>query len=163
MAERGMASDQQYMKPFTRRTLSQREIALGRSMFADEIQWKGVRVWRLPPTLFSAMVPLGRGIVFSRWRARADFASAPLGEQGWFIHELAHVWQAERGTMLPLAKLGALGARAYGYSVRNGAALNSYNIEQQAEIVRHLFLARAGAPAKGAPPREFLEEIWRTR
>lgn len=159
----GMAPGDECMKPFTRRALSDGEIELGRSMFDAEIPWRWVRVWRLPPTLFSAMVPLGRGIVFGRWRARKDFASAHLNEQAWFIHELAHVWQAERGTMLPVAKLGALGAHAYAYSARDGAAFNSYNIEQQAEIVRHLFLARAGATAKGAPPREFLEEIWRTR
>lgn len=151
------------MKSFTRRALSVGEIALGKSIFGEEIPWSSVRVWRLPPTLFSAMVPLGRGIVFARWRARKDFASTHLGEQGWFIHELAHVWQAERGIMLPFAKLGALGARAYRYRVRNGAALNSYNIEQQAEIVRHLFLARACAPAKGAPQLSVLEEIWRSR
>lgn len=151
------------MKPFTRRPLSRGEIELGRSVFGAEIQWRWVRVWRLPPTIFSAMVPFGRGIVFSRWRARMDFASAQLSEQGWFIHELAHVWQAERGVMLPLAKLGALGAHAYGYTARDGAALNSYNIEQQAEIMRHLFLARASAQAGGAPSREWLEEIWRTR
>ena len=33
--------------------------------------------------------------------------------------------------------------------------------EQQAEIARHLFLARAGEPAAGAPAREWLEEVWR--
>lgn len=158
-----MAPGDECMKPFTRRALSDGEIALGRSIFAEEIPWPSVRVWRLPPTLFSAMVPLGRGIVFARWRARRDFASALLSEQAWFIHELAHVWQAERGIVLPFAKLGALGAKAYRYRVREGAALHSYNIEQQAEFARHLFLARACAPAKGAPPLSVLEEIWRSR
>ncbi|MEQ1617267.1 MAG: hypothetical protein ABL883_02850 [Terricaulis sp.] len=158
-----MAPDRECMKPFTRRALNDGEIELGRSVFGGEIPWLGVRVWRLPPMLFSAMVPLGRGIVFSRWRAREDFASAQLHEKGWFIHELAHVWQAERGIMLPLAKLGALGAHAYDYAVRDGAVLNSYNIEQQAEIVRHLFLARAGAPSEGGSSPAWLEAIWRSR
>ncbi len=154
---------EQPMKPFEQRALSDGEIALGRSMFAEEIPWRQVRVWQVAPMNFSAMVPLGRGIVFSRWRARKNFAHAALAEQGWFIHELAHVWQAERGIVLPLAKLGALGARAYRYQAQTAAPLFAYNIEQQAEIARHLLLARAGAPAKSAPAVDFLEKIWRGR
>lgn len=151
------------MKPLQRRALSEGEIAIGQTMFAEEIPWRQVRLWQAPPLNFGAMVPLGRGIVFSNWRAPEDFAVAPLSEQGWFIHELAHVWQAERGIVLAFAKLGALGARAYGYGRKAGARLDAYNIEQQAEIARHLFLARAGAPAKRAPEHAFLERIWSAR
>lgn len=158
-----MASGQHCMKLFERRALSEGEIELGGSVFGAEIPWLQVRLWQAPRLNFAAMVPLGRAIVFSRWRAPKDFAGAPLGEQGWFIHELTHVWQAERGIVLALAKLGALGAAAYVYAQKADARLDAYNIEQQAEIARHLFLARAGAPAKGAPEHDFLERIWSAR
>jgi hypothetical protein len=108
------------------------------------------------------MVPLGRTIVFSKWRAARDFARAPLREQGWFVHELAHVWQAARGTVLAAAKLGAIGKRAYAYKPR-ACDLRAYNIERQAEIVRHLFLARANAPERNAPPLAWLETCWASR
>jgi hypothetical protein len=155
------------MRLWARRPLTEGEIALGRGLFAEEIAWARVRVSQGPKLAFGlgfgAMVPLGRGIVFSHWRACCDFACASLAEQGWFMHELMHVWQAQRGVWLAGAKLKALGKSAYAYAPMPGAALADYNIERQAEIVRHLFLARAGEPAKGAPSRDWLETIWAGR
>ena len=151
------------MRRFERRGLSLGEIALGRSLFADEIDWPRVRVLQAPALGFGAMVPFGRTILFSTWRARRDFAAAPLAEQAWFAHELAHVWQAARGTKLAFAKLKALGAKAYVYAPRTNARLMDYNIEAQAEIVRHFLLARAGAPQPGAPALAWLERVWRRR
>lgn len=151
------------MKPGQARYLTAGEIALGRSVFGDEIDWPRVRILQTRRLGFGAMVPLGCTIVFSKWRAVRDFAHAPLDEQGWFIHELMHVWQAARGVMLAGAKLGALGKGAYVYKPRAGVALKRYNIERQAEIARHLFLARAGAREDGMPNADWLEEIWATR
>jgi hypothetical protein len=151
------------MHPWERRALSAGEVALGRGVFGDVIDWPRVRVLQAPAFPFGAMVPLGKTIVFARWRASSDFASAPLSEQGWFVHELAHVWQAACGTMLAAAKLGALGKKAYAFKPFAGAKMSGYNIESQAEIARHVFLARAGKPETGAPPREWLEEIWAKR
>lgn len=148
------------MQVWERRALSAGEIALGRTMFGDTIDWARVRVLQVPPLLFGAMVPLGRTIVFGRWRAARDFGAAPLSEQGWFVHELAHVWQAARGKVLTLSKLAALGKKAYGVKPRTGARLGDFNIEAQAEIARHLFLARAGQKEASAPSKHWLEEIW---
>jgi hypothetical protein len=151
------------MQPFERRRLSGAEIALGQSLFAAEIDWPRIGVAQAPVIGFAAMVPLGRTIVFGRWRAARDFADAELAEQGWFIHELAHVWQAARGVILAAAKLAALGQASYRYTPCPDARLEIYNIESQAEILRHLFLARAGAGAPDAPSRQWLEEIWAKR
>lgn len=151
------------MPLWRRRPLSGDEIALGKSVFGEEIDWKRVRVLQAPSLGFGAMVPRGRTIVFSRWRAAKDFAQAPLADQGWFVHELMHVWQAARGVVLAGAKLGALGKRAYAYKPKAGARLREYNIERQAEIARHLFLARRGAEEPGMPPQQWLEDIWTTR
>jgi hypothetical protein len=161
---RGMNDAQGRMRIGERRALSAGEIALGRSLFDEhEIAWARVRVAQAPALGFGAMVPLGRTIIFSRWRAARDFASASIEEQGWFAHELMHVWQAARGTVLAGAKLRALGKRAYDYKPKLGLKLAHYNIERQAEIARHLFLARAGAPEPAAPDLAWLEAIWATR
>lgn len=152
------------MAMWRRRKLTAGEIRLGESVFGDEIAWDAVKVVQAPPQLgFGAMVPRGRTIVFSRWRAVEDFADAPLVDQGWFVHELMHVWQAGRGIFLAGAKLSALGKGAYFYKSQAGAKLRDYNIERQAEIARHLFLARQGASEPGMPTRAWLEDIWQTR
>lgn len=148
------------MRVFEGRSLSAAEAALGRSLFGEEIAWPDVRIVQAPKLGFGAMAPFSRTIIFSHWRARQDFAHASLHEQGWFVHELTHVWQAGRGILLPLAKLRALGKRAYAYKAYPGAKVCDFNIERQAEIVRHLFLARKEVPEAGAPPREWLEEVW---
>lgn len=151
------------MRWFETRRLTAAEMALGRSVFGEEIEWARVRVMQAPPLTFAAMVPFGRTIVFSRWKAQRDFTHAPLADQGWFVHELAHVWQARRGVVLAFAKLGALTKGAYAYKARKNAKLKSYNIERQAEIARHLFLARAGAPARKSADKDWLEEVWAKR
>jgi len=151
------------MKRFEHRPLSAAECGLGKTVFGDEIAWPRIRVAQAPFLGFSAMVPLGRTIIFSRWTAPHDFGAVDVAEQGWFVHELTHCWQAARGVVLAGAKLGALGSRAYTYTARPRARFNDYNIESQAEIVRHLFLARLGAPEVDAPEAEWLEAVWAQR
>ena len=150
------------MKPGERRALTAGEIALGRTVFQDEIDWPKIRILQAPRLGFGAMVPLGRTIVFSKWTAARDFAQASVDEQGWFVHELMHVWQAKHGVFLAGAKLRALGKLAYTYTPKPHAKLKHYNIERQAEIARHLFLARAGSEAE-IPPHDWLEEVWASR
>lgn len=150
------------MKPGERRRLTAGEIALGRSVFGDEVAWSKIRIRQAPSLGFGAMVPIGRTIIFSKWRAAHDFSAASMWDQGWFVHELTHVWQAARGVVLAAAKLGALGKGAYCYTPK-APDFRAYNIERQAEIARHLFLARAGAPEAGAPSREWLEQTWASR
>lgn len=151
------------MRALSVRPLTAGEIGLARGVFGDEIEYDAVRVAQVPKAGFGAMVPFGRTIVFSHWRARDDFSVAPLAEQGWFIHELAHVWQAHHGIVLALAKLGALGKKAYRYEACAGAHLKAYNIEAQAEIARHVFLARNGVVAPGMADEIWLEQIWSRR
>jgi len=151
------------MRLFDARPLTAGEIALGRSIFADEIAWPEVRIAQAPQAGFAAMVPFGRTIIYSKWLAPHDFTQATIDEQGWFIHELAHVWQAKRGVVLALAKLRALGKHAYRYEARAGARVSDFNIEGQAEIARHLFLARRGLSVSGMAARAWLEEVWARR
>ncbi|MBI1252329.1 MAG: hypothetical protein GC189_12760 [Alphaproteobacteria bacterium] len=138
------------MALFARRALSAGEIALARLAFADEVNYRAVRLVQAPPMGFGAMAPLRNTIVFSAWRAAADFTRAPIVAQGWLVHELAHVWQAQRGVVLAAAKLSALGAAAY-RQTPGPRGFEGLNIETQAECARFAFLERIGAPdRKGA-------------
>ncbi len=150
------------MRTGARRALTEGEIALARILFADEITWDRVRIAQAPKLGFGAMAPFAALIIFSNWRAPADFSGVTAHEQGWFVHELAHVWQSAHGMFLPLLKLKALGKRAYKYQPQ-AALLGAYNIERQAEIARHLWLARVGAADPGAPNRAWLEDVWASR
>lgn len=150
------------MRTGARRALTEGEIALGAVLFGDEIAWARVRIAQAPKLGFGAMAPFGGLIIFSNWRAPQDFSAATAHEQGWFVHELAHVWQSGRGMFLPLLKLKALGKRAYKYEPK-AALLSAYNIERQAEIARHLWLARVGVIEPGMPDRAWLEDVWASR
>lgn len=87
-----------------------------------------------------------------------DFACASLSAQGLFIHEMVHVWQAQkRGKWwLPLMRHPFC---RYTYTYREGRPFVRYGIEQQAELVRHLFMARRGNPHPDAPPQTTLEAL----
>lgn len=87
-----------------------------------------------------------------------DFACASLSAQGLFIHEMVHVWQAQtRGKWwLPLMRHPFC---RYTYQYQPDRPFDRYGIEQQAELVRHLFMARRGSPSPGAPPLEALETL----
>lgn len=159
-----MKASARHMNAGERRPLSAGEIALAQTVFSDEVDWGRIRIVQLEQRWgFAAMVPFGRTILFSKWRAWRDFARAPLQEQGWLVHELAHVWQAQRGVLLAAAKLAAIGRRSYSYRAREGAKLKHYNIERQAEIARHLFMSRQGRPEERAPPPDWLEAVWARR
>ena len=62
-----------------------------------------------------------------------------------------HVWQHQKGICLPLRRHPFC---RYEYSLRPGWRLERYGLDQQAEIVRHMFLLKQGALLPGAPPVE---------
>ena len=144
-----------------KRTLTLAEIDLARSVFGTAIDYSAARIanhkWAFFQPRQVVMAPRGR-IHFHPHGGlyRDDFAAAPLFEQGLFIHEMCHVWQHQRGIFLPLARHPFC---RYHYSFRPGWPLKRYGIEQQAEIVRHAFLLRAGARVPGAPSLERYESV----
>ena len=142
------------------RPLTPGEIALAGSIFGDAIDYSKVRLvkrkwWPFQPRSI-AMAPTGN-IHFhphgGLWSD--DFAAEPLHRQGLFIHEMTHVWQAQtRGRFyLPLMRHPFC---RYSYSIREGRPFTRYGLEQQAEIVRHIFLAEQGAPLPNCPPLSLL-------
>jgi hypothetical protein len=142
------------------RPLTPGEIALARSVFGAAIDYSKVRLvkrkwWPFQPRSV-AMAPTGN-IHFhphgGLWSD--DFAAEPLHRQGLFIHEMTHVWQAQtRGRFyLPLMRHPFC---RYSYAIEEGRPFARYGLEQQAEIVRHIFLARQGAPPPNCPPVSLL-------
>ncbi|WP_408591139.1 vgr related protein [Novosphingobium sp.] len=145
------------------RPLSASEVDLVGSVFGDGVDCAPVRLRRRRFMPFqpahTVMAPMGH-IHFHpaspHWRE--DFAVAPVGLQGLFIHEMTHVWQAQRRGRwyLPLRRHPFC---RYAYRLRPGWRLTDYGLEQQAEIVAHAFLARIGAftPEDGQAP--LLEQL----
>ena len=125
-------------------------------MFGDAINPDPVRIVQRKWAFFQprqvVMAPRGRIHFHPRGDLyRDDFAAAPLGEQGLFVHEMVHVWQHQQGLNLPLRRHPFC---RYAYSFVPGRPFRRYGIEQQAELVRHAFLLAAGAAVPGAPALE---------
>ncbi|KMS59433.1 hypothetical protein V474_09515 [Novosphingobium barchaimii LL02] len=144
--------------PGEERALTAGEAALIRSVFGEAIDCGPVRVrrrkWFPFQPVNTAMAPCGHLHFHPRASLyRGDFSQAPLGLQGLFIHEMTHVWQTQRKGRwyLPLMRHPLC---RYDYSLRPGWTLERYGIEQQAEIVRHIFLMGLGVDVPGAPPLE---------
>jgi hypothetical protein len=132
------------------------EIALARTVFRDAIDYAKVRIharkyWWFQPRSIT-MAPDGhlwfhpKNNLFCN-----DFCARDLDLQGLFIHELVHVWQHQSGIFLPLRRHPFC---RYDYSLKPGWRLKQYGIEQQAEIVKHIFLLQQGRKVPGAPPLE---------
>ena len=87
-----------------------------------------------------------------------DFSRAPIGLRGLFLHELCHVWQAQRRGRFYLPLMRHPFCR-YGYTLVPGRPLERYGLEQQAEIVRHAYLLREGHGVPGEPDRAAYEAL----
>lgn len=145
------------------RGLTGGERDLVRFMFGAAIDPSGVTVqrrkWWPLQAREVAMAPMGH-IHFhpASVRYRDDFSASPIALQGLFLHEMTHVWQTQSRGRWYLPTRRHLFCR-YDYAIRPGWPLERYGIEQQAEIVRHAFLARCGVMVPGSPGREVLDSI----
>ena len=141
-----------HMSPFARRRLTLGEAALGHEMFGAGLDPGRVRILALP--VWSRAFVAGPGLMlWPAHDARLDFAATatPLSTQAIFVHELTHIWQAQNGVALLRAKLRAGdGARAYAYEIAGQADFQGLNIEQQAMVVQHAFVASRGGQAPQA-------------
>jgi hypothetical protein len=141
--------------------LTARETTLARSIFGDAIAYDRVRIhnrkfWWFQPQKIT-MAPDGHLWFHPKNDLFCDdFCERDLSLQGLFIHELVHVWQHQSGIFLPLRRHPFC---RYDYSLKPGCKLGQYGIEQQAEIVRHIFLLRNGVRIAGAPPLSHYDGI----
>ncbi len=125
-------------------------------MFGGAIDCNPVRIKRRRWFLFqpcnTLMAPTGHMHFHPRSTLyRDDFGAEGPQLQALFLHEMTHVWQTQRRGRwyLPLMRHPLC---RYDYTLRPGWTLDRYGIEQQAEIVRHIFLLRSGGHVPGAPP-----------
>jgi hypothetical protein len=129
-------------------------------MFGNAIDYDRVRIvrgrwWPFQPKGV-VMAPTGN-IHFHpadpHWSA--DFSAERLSLQGLFIHEMTHVWQSQKHGKYYLPLMRHPFCR-YGYQLLEGRRFDRYGLEQQAEIVRHRFLADRGVPLPHHCEREML-------
>lgn len=152
------------MKGLSTRRLSLGERAIAAEMFGAGLDAGRIRILALPAWR-RAFVAGPALVVWPTTEARLDFAApdTPLAVQGVFVHELTHVWQAQHGVSLILAKLKAGDSHAsYAYDLSGGADFSRLNIEQQAMVVEHAFLAtRGGRTPHGPEAYAALRSSWR--
>lgn len=147
----------------TIRPLTAGERALAASIFGEAVDYDGVRVkhrrWFPLQPRNTLMAPTGHVHVHPKsdhWSE--DYAQERTSLQGLFLHELTHVWQTQRRGRFYLPLMRHPFCR-YDYAFRPGWEFERYGLEQQAEIVRHAFLLRAGVGVPGAPPLERYEGL----
>lgn len=136
------------------RPLTTGEVALARTVFGDAIDYAAVgvenRKWAFFQPRNVTMAPRGNIHFHPKGGLYCDdFACTYPDAQGLFIHEMVHVWQHQQGIFLPLKRHPFC---RYDYSLKPGWRLHRYGLEQQAEIVRHVFLLRRNRIVPGAPP-----------
>ena len=149
------------LAPGDARLLTSGEKKLAQSIFGGHLMLDGIEVRRKKffPFQPSKTVMAPRGHLHFHPHSphyRDDFSLASLFDQGLLIHELVHVWQHQNGINLLLKRRPFT---KYEYSIRPGWPLARYNLEQQAEIVRHTFLLKRGATVPGAPPLEIYQQL----
>ena len=153
-------AERRYLRSVQTRHLTAGEVALCRSMFGDAIDYSKVQLikgkwWPFQPAN-AAMAPSGN--IYFHPKAGGwseDFSREALGRQGFFIHEMTHVWQAQRGGPLYLPFMRHPFCR-YSYALKPGKTFLDYGLEQQAEIVRHRFLADRSIEVAPCPPHSLL-------
>ena len=145
------------------RPLTAGEQALARSVFGNAIDLVPVRIrrWRFFPFQPRGTVMAHMGHIHFHPAGpdyRDDFAQSPLVLQGLFIHELVHVWQSQQKGRFYLPLMRHPFCR-YGYRFEPDRRFTAYGIEQQAELVRHAFLAAQQCPVPGAPELAVLRDV----
>jgi len=121
-----------------------------------------VRLLALPWPCLRAFVP---GRWFGRdwicWPSRAlspDLSAGDLPTRSTLVHELVHVWQAQAGVNLLLAKLKAGDApTAYAYAPTADCVWDRLNIEQQAMVVEHRYRLEEGDAVPAG--RDFYDRV----
>jgi hypothetical protein len=137
------------------RPLTAGEIELARSIFGDAIDFDRVKLvrrrwWPFQPRGI-VMAPTGN-IHFHPdsplWSE--DFSKERMSLQGLFIHEMTHVWQAQTRGKFYLVLMRHPFCR-YSYDLVEGQPFDRYGLEQQAELIRHRFLADRGQAVARLP------------
>ncbi|NHC04280.1 hypothetical protein G9F31_10945 [Acinetobacter sp. 187] len=138
---------------FRYRRLTSGEIALCRRVYADLIDYEQVRIMNHPflpwQSVHVFMAPCG-DIHARAHHYCEDYSRRSLGYQAVFIHEMAHVYQHQKNINV-LGKGAYLQAAyflsfkkydPYAYTLKADKKFFDYNIEQQGDIAKDIFLGK---------------------
>ena len=145
------------------RPLTPGERKLAASLFGEAIDYAAVTIrhrrwWPLQPRNI-VMAPCGHVHVAPGSELWSDdYSQAEASLQGLLLHELTHVWQTQQRGKYYLVLMRHPFCR-YAYSLKAGWPFERYGLEQQAEIVRHVFLLRNGWRVAGPARLADLEAI----
>ncbi|MBW7982182.1 type IV secretion protein Rhs [Enterobacillus tribolii] len=121
-----------------KRALTLGEITMARSVYGNIINYTKIVVhcdsyfpFGAQPK-YTAMAPNGE-LWFRKELYWKDFAFADKEDQHTFIHEMAHVWQHQKGIWVRTRGLFS-GLVSYYYKLEK-TRLNDYGMEQQASII----------------------------
>jgi len=158
------------------RELTPGEIKMCGPIFKNSIFYSNVRIHKgewLPFDMQpddTAMSPNGE-IYFPTGKFQEDFSQAlDIKDKGWFVHEMTHVWQWNRGYRGRIVVKGGLYGlaalvfgqkRIYGYDAKTdkNKKFSDFNMEQQADIIEHYFRAKYLGDIAYTPRLPFLEHI----
>lgn len=137
------------------RSLTSGEIVLATTVFKKEISYEKVKIFNSKWTLFQstnrAMAPNGN-IYYPEGNSdySVDFSkSSNIHSKATFIHELAHVWQHQKGVNVILK--GAF-QRDYDYlPLTIKTKFDDLGIEQQAQLIRDYYYLLNNFHGKGWP------------
>ena len=134
------------------RALCDAEIAAARRVFADRIDYSRVRVvnGKYFPLHLQPWIIAPNGHIY--WPGECGNLATGEGSAyvGTLIHEMAHVMQYQRGQhvllrgfLLHAARVLSFGRyNPYRFTYLPGKPFDAYNLEQQAEVARHIYLGR---------------------
>ena len=138
---------------FKYRSLTDGEIRISKTVFGDLIDYSQVKVMNHPYLPWQPvgilMAPNGY-IHLKDADYCADFSCMSLGYQAVFIHEMAHIYQHQRhenvllkGAILQSAMYLSFGKyNPYRYTLIKDKPYFSYNLEQQGDIAKDIYLNR---------------------
>ncbi|WP_173910096.1 hypothetical protein [Acinetobacter sp. Marseille-Q1618] len=138
---------------FKYRHLTEGEIHISQSVFGNLIDYSKVLVMNQP---YLPWQPVGilmapNGCIHMKDADFCcDFSKESLSNQAIFIHEMAHVYQHQKninvllkGAILQIALYASYGKyNPYRYTLQMHKKYQDYNIEQQGDIARDIFLKR---------------------
>lgn len=141
------------IQEFEYRGLTNGEIAIAQSVFGELIHYSEVKIFNIPylpwqpENIFIA--PNGNLYVHQKYFSK-DYSKCSIGLQSLFIHELAHILQFQQNTNVivkgAILQLGYYLSfkqyNPYRYQFIVGKKFNQYNIEQQGDIARDIFLKK---------------------
>ncbi|MCO8081818.1 hypothetical protein EVX74_011420 [Acinetobacter lwoffii] len=138
---------------FKCRSLTPGEIKISQQVFGNLIDYSRVKIMNHPylPWQSKHVIMAPSGYIHVRnLNYREDYSRESLSYQALFIHEMAHIYQYQchinvllKGAFLQSAYFLSLGKyNPYKYQFNPNKSFSTYNIEQQGDIARDIFLKK---------------------